>query len=620
MARFEIEIPGTRYFEKLVLCREACPVHTDGRGYVQAVARGDYELAYRIARGPNPFASICGRICGAPCEKACRRAFLDAPVAIRAIKRSATERHGVEALTDPRASLALSLAPGSVTPAPREGSVAVIGAGVGGLTCAHDLARLGYRIAVYEADEQPGGMLRTGVPIYRLPKQVWQREIEAILALGIELRTGVSVGRDVTLAALRELGHDAVVLAVGLQRSRPLELPGKELPGILGGLDFLHAFNARHEFEPFGRVVVIGGGNVAYDCARSALRVPGTVSSTLVCLEALHEMPADELEIVEAEEEGVLRLNRRGPVRFVEAGGRIGGLQTRACSRVFDEQGRFAPELTPGSEAVLDCDTIIVAVGQAADPGFATGLPELQLGRGGGVIADRATGATSLPWVFAVGDVAMGPGLFIDAVAHGQRAAASVHRFLSAKPEPMSPVPPERAFEPELPRQGMRTGYLRLPRRHPPAVEPGERLAGAERQVERPYTDAEARSQGARCLRCEVETVFDGSRCILCGGCADVCPTWCLRLVSTAELGLGPAFPVASAIIKDEERCVRCAMCVERCPTDAIAMERLCGFEPWAAGGTVAIADEPRCAAADPALARQGDTDAAPGRAEGSSP
>ncbi len=581
MSRFAIEIPDARYFERLIKCRERCPVHTDARGYVQAAARGDWALAYRIARGPNPFASICGRVCGAPCESACRRGAVDAPVSIRALKRAATERHGVEVAGDLRDTLALSTAPGSIAPVPRAQRVMVVGAGVAGLAAAHDLARLGYRVTVLEANERPGGMLTTGVPLFRLPREVVEREIAAVLALGVELRCGVRVGTDVTLQALRAGGADAVLLAVGLQKARMLDLPGASLAGVLPGLDFLRAFNARKAVPAMGRVVVIGGGNVAYDCARSALRAAGTTSVTLVSLEALHEMPADEIEISEGDEEGVARRNRRGPVRYVEGpDGRVRGLEVRTVSRVFDEAGRFAPQMVPGTEEVVPCDTVLVAVGQAGDTAFATGLEGLELGRGGTVTADRGTGRTSIPWLFAAGDGALGPGLFIDAIAHARRAAQAIHGFLQE--EGVAKEEPARAFAEEPVRRGLRRDYLELVRLSPPAAERHGRIASVDAQVELPFEERLAKEQAARCLRCEVETVFDGTRCIQCGGCADVCPTWCLRLVSLDEIGLAGAEGGAkSAIIKDEDRCVRCGLCSERCPTDAISMERLCGFEPW---------------------------------------
>ena len=579
MAAFEVDIPNLKYFEDLIACRAACPVHTDASGYVQAVAEGDYELAYRIARAPNPFASICGRVCGAPCERACRRGTIDRPVSIRAIKRTTTERFGVEVTPNLRSTLEMSTAAGRLNAKPIGKRVAIVGAGVAGLTCAHDLRRLGYEITVFEALEKPGGMLRYGVPQFRLPHDLIDREIEAILSMGVELRCNVRIGRDKTLNGLREEGFDAVFLGVGLQQSRMLKLPGHELSGIVPGLKHLYAFNTDTPVDPLGSVVVIGGGDVAYDCARTAIRMSGTKRVTLMCLESLDEMPADTVEILEGEEEGVIRRNRVGPVRFVGEHGSVTGVEIRQVERVYDESGAFAPILTEGTEEVLPCDTVLLAVGQMGDTDFAANVRELSLGSGGTVVADFDTGKTSVPWLFAGGDIALGPRLFIDAVAQGQRAARSIHEFATGEQIDESK---DRAFACELIREGLQHDYLESKRLFPPATDPSTRIQSTAAPVEVMYEDADAREQGARCLRCEVETVFDGSKCILCGGCADVCPTYCLRLVPLEEIGMAnPSMPGASAIIKDEDRCIRCAQCVIRCPTDAITMERMVGHEPW---------------------------------------
>ncbi|PJB48758.1 MAG: pyridine nucleotide-disulfide oxidoreductase [Deltaproteobacteria bacterium CG_4_9_14_3_um_filter_63_12] len=549
---------------------------------MQAVAKGDYASAYRISRAPNPFASICGRVCGAPCESACRRGAIDKPVTIRAIKRTTTERYGVEAVKDLRNTLALSVAPGSLDPEPRSERIAVIGAGTGGLTCAHDLARLGYKVTVFESAPEPGGMLRTGVPVFRLPREVWLHEVDAILELGVELRCNTKVGTDITISDLREEGYAAVCIAVGLQKSRMLELPGHEQDGVCSGLQMLDDYNAKVAMPALGKVVVIGGGNVAYDCARSAIRLKGTTSVALVCLEALHEMPADEIEIVEGDEEGVVRFNRWGPAEFMGDGQKVTGLKVRKVSRVFDDAGRFSPQFEDGVENVLKADTIIMAIGQVSDDGFATGVSEIELGRSGTVVSDR-DGRTQADWLFACGDVALGPGLFIDAVAQGQRVAHCIHEKLAGKEQADKDYDRSYnwSFKVEDQREDLRRDYLHLERALPPAADPGKRLQSLDELVELVFEDHTARAQGARCLRCEVETVFDGSKCILCGGCSDICPTWCLRLVSLAEIGMDPHNKGGSAIIKDEERCIRCALCAERCPTDAITMEKLCGSDRW---------------------------------------
>ncbi|MDJ0974138.1 MAG: FAD-dependent oxidoreductase [Planctomycetota bacterium] len=579
MPSFDVEVPDLGYFERLIACRHACPVHTDASGYVQAVAEGDYELAYRIARGPNPFASICGRVCGAPCEYACRRGTIDRPVSIRAIKRTATERYGVESPKDLRTTLEMSTAAGSLDAEPNGEKVAVVGAGVAGLTCAHDLRRLGYAVTVFEALPKPGGMLRYGVPKFRLPVDLIDNEINAILEMGVELHCGVRIGRDKTLEGLREEGYAAVFLGVGLQTSRTLPLPGSDLEGVVPGLKHLYAFNTDAPIDDLGRVVVIGGGDVAFDCARTAIRLPGTSDVTLICLESLDEMPADTVEILEGDEEGVVRRNRLGPVRFVGENGKVTGLEVRKVERVFDAMGRFDPVLLEGTEEILPCDTVLLAVGQTSDTEFASGVQELELGGGGTVVADFDTGRTSVPWLFAGGDIALGPKLFIDGVAQGQRAAKSIHEFVKGEVIPKSG---DRSFACEYVRQGLQHDYLQSARLFPPATEPASRLESTEAPVEVMYEDVDARQQGARCLRCEVETVFDGTKCILCGGCADVCPTWCLRLVTLEEIGMAdPSMPNGSAIIKDEDRCIRCAQCAVRCPTDAITMERIVGHEPW---------------------------------------
>lgn len=633
MAPLRVEVPGEGYHKGLISCQAACPVHTDARGYVRAIAEGRFHEAYLIARGPNPFASICGRICGAPCEAACRRgrvprvnddgAFLglDRPVAIRALKRFVCERYGPEvrgpdavlrevrnflppvaADAEEMAAMVRAAMEGRVRPANGE-KVAMIGAGPAGLSAAHDLALLGFRPVVYETEPVPAGMLAVGVPAYRLPREVIAREVDVIRALGVEIHCGVTVGRDVSFAAIRR-EHAAVILAVGAKSSRSLGLPGEWGPGVFGGVDFLRAV-ALGEPVPVGReVVVIGGGNVAYDVARTVLRqiaydtartaarLPGTAAVRLVSLESLEEMPADTIEILEGDEEGIERYNGWGPVAIERDGeGRVTGVCFQRCLRVYDAQRRFAPVFDSSQQMTIPCDTVMLAVGQAPKLDFLSdGGADVEMVRPGWPKTDPETLATTAPGVFVAGDLAHGTRLLIDAVASGKAAARSVYRHLTGRElyaEQVSVPLIEHFYRRER-------GYEALRRVPPPRVPPAERLRDPRTLVELPYRAAEAVREASRCLDCSVTPVFDGSRCLLCGGCADVCPTQCLKLaplsalLGTAELdavvraALGEADPEGdSAILKDEDRCIRCAACAMRCPADAITMERITFRTEW---------------------------------------
>jgi NADPH-dependent glutamate synthase beta subunit-like oxidoreductase len=626
-----VEVPGEQHHRGLVSCQVACPVHTDARGYVRAIAAGDFERAYLIARGPNPFASICGRICAAPCEAACRRGkiprsdddgFLvgiDKPIAIRALKRAACERHGVEARppeeafaavrdyvpevaadADELAALLRAFTARGLVRADGE-RVAVVGAGCAGLAAAHDLALLGFRPVVFESEPVPAGMLALGVPEYRLPRELIRREVAVIEALGVEIRCNRAVGKDVSFADLRR-DFSAVIVAVGAKRPRALGLPGERGPGVYGGVDFLRAVSLG-EAVPLGRdVVVIGGGNVAYDVARTvvrqmaydtartAARLPGERRVRLVSLETLAEMPADTAEIREGDEEGVERLGGFGPVEIERAPtGEVRGLRVKRCLRVYDAQRRFAPQFDEADVRVLDCDTVLVAAGQATDLSFLeAGGADVAQFRPGWPKVDPETLASTAPGVFVAGDLAHGTRLVIDAVASGKKAARSVYAYVTGRKLAGEILTAHLPLE----RYRRERGYEKLRRTEIPVVPAEERLDDPRKLVERGYSEAEARREASRCLDCGVTPVFDGTRCVLCGGCADVCPTLCLKLVALKDLASSPDLDAAidaagldreahSAIVKDEDRCIRCALCEARCPVDAITMERVCFTATW---------------------------------------
>jgi formate dehydrogenase (NADP+) beta subunit len=563
-------------------CRAACPVHTDAGAYVTAIAEGRFEDAYLIARAPNPFPSVCGRVCAAPCERACRRGSIDAPVAIRALKRFVAERFGVESFA---ASSVWHRAHGEV-PAADGKRVGIVGGGPAGLAAACDLRLAGHHVTVYEAQDRLGGMMVLGIPEYRLPRALIAREIEAIVELGVEVETGVRVGETVTLDELLER-HDALFVAVGTGRARGLDLPGHELDGILRAVEYLLNINQGFHVELGERVVVVGGGNVAFDAARTLLRADandgrlamtttldvaraarraGVLDVTVVALESADEIPADPEEIEEAEREGIKILHRRGPHRFVAGpdGRRVAGLETIAVASVFDEQGRFAPVFTPGTEETMPADTIVLAVGQQADIAFLGDT--LEPTRAGGVQIDDATLRTAHPRIWAGGDVARGPRNLIDAIADGRRAAASIHAALTGA----AVTRPGHEVRVEL-----RTGFRRLDSdydaisRRPIPGTPAERRVGFG-EVETGYDEHDARLEGLRCLRCFDNVMLSPELCILCGLCVDVCPPGCITIARADVVGAGTE--QQSVLLLDEDLCIRCGLCVNRCPPGALSM------------------------------------------------
>lgn len=598
---FTVGPAGPGWFEDNIPCMQACPVLTNAGRYVAAIAQGDDRLAYRTARLPNPFPSICGRVCAAPCEIACRRGVIDEPVAIRALKRFACQSCGVEsALGDHMWREAAQRAPA------RPERVAIVGAGPAGLACAHDLAGYGFHPVVFDAADRPGGMLVLGIPTYRLVRDVLDAEISAILDLGVELRTGVALGRDLSLADLRA-EFDAVFVACGAMVSRDLKIPGVEHDGVLRAVEFLINANLGFRADLGERVVVVGGGNVALDVARTALRAiaegaaPSGVSDgahaaattaldaarmairlgarevRTVSLEARHEMPAFDIEIEEAEAEGVLLMPSLGPKRIMAKDGRVTGLETLAVSSVFDPDGRFNPRFEEGTESVIACDTVIMAIGQAPDLSWLHPDDGVDVSPRGTIAVDRDSLATSAPGVFSGGDVAFGPRNLIDAIADGRRAAASINRMFAGA-EAAVAAPSSLRSLPIVPRPI--ADYDALPRVSIPSV-PHERRIGMP-EVELGFTEEEARREAARCLQCFDNVMLDPELCILCGGCVDICPEDCIRIVDVSRLsGPDEGHEAASALVIQEDRCIRCALCVDRCPPGALWMGEWKGAGVW---------------------------------------
>jgi len=611
MKKYTVRPVDGTYLRENFSCSMGCPVNTQAGAYVQAVHSGDYEKAYAIARGPNPFASICGRVCAHPCEEVCRKGVVEKdPISIRAMKRFATERYGVEtrqifALAD---TLRYSTAPGSLNPAKTGKRVAIIGSGPAGLTCAHDLARLGHGCTIFEAQAVAGGMLILGIPEYRLPRDLVKREIDAILSMGVEIRYHAKLGRDFLLRDLRAEGFDAVFVSIGSHRSHGLDIPGMDLDGVISGVDFLLNANLGYKVDLGKKVVVIGGGNVAVDVARTVRRIGdekelrkfGAVSEarehieaaldmarsalrmgarevTMVCLESRENMPAWGWEIEEGLREGVDLRPSLGPKRVVGREGRVIGLETLGVRSVQDEKGRFNPSYHEGSEATLPADTVIYAIGQASDLSWIGEEDGIEVTPRGLIRVERESLATTAAGVYAGGDVAFGPRLIIEAVADGQRAARSIAARLRED------IAVRTSWRSTEIRHRMADEFDRTPRQKPPMIDVERRTGIGE--VEGCYDDAQARTEGSRCYRCNVNTIVSSTRCILCGGCADVCPESCYRIVDVAQIRdderlapilrarFGADRPPGSAILKDEKRCTRCGLCERRCPVHAITME-----------------------------------------------
>jgi NADPH-dependent glutamate synthase beta subunit-like oxidoreductase len=607
-------------------CMMACPAHTNAGRYVALIAEGRFEEAYRFARDPNPLASICGRVCAHPCETACRRGEIDRPIAIRALKRFLTERYGAESKhpVDVNAHRRANKVPYKV---------AVVGGGPVGLSAAHDLALMGYSVTIFEAAPVAGGMLYLGIPEYRLPRDVVEAQVREILETGdITLKLNHAAGRDFMVSDLRRQGFDAVLISVGAHRSRDLSISGVDLDGVHKGIDFLLNVNLGYKFTIGKKVIVIGGGNVAMDVARSAAREVvrqhaggvedvepsaenisavatremvdvslsalrlGAREVNIVCLERRNEMPAALEEIEEAEAEGIVLQPGRGPKRVLGKEGKVVGLETLNTKWVFDENKRFNPAFYEGTESVIECDTIIMAIGQAPRLDFLKPEDKVEISPRGLIAVNPQTLMTSAAGIFAGGDCVFGPRLIIDSVADGKRAAIGIDEYLRGEkhPEPIIEVEVLR-------RHAMPLDFLDITRQSVPML-PLERRTGVT-EVEVGYDARSAMEEAQRCLHCWVNTVFegyeeDGTLCILCGGCVDVCPENCLELVSldriqftsetvqhirdnqecfgveldevvADELGV----VTGSAMLKDETRCIRCGLCAMRCPVGTITME-----------------------------------------------
>jgi len=498
-------IPSTYAVDKqgYAPCKSACPVETSAQGYIALIAEGRFEDAYRVAAEPNPFPSVCGRICAHPCETACTRGSVDEPISIASLKRFVCDVAGPAELPEK-------------LPVTYDEKVAVVGGGPSGLSCARDLAKLGYATTVFEALPVAGGMLRVGIPDHRLPREVLQREIDQIVALGVDLRLNQRAGADFTVDGLLDDGYKAVYLAAGLQTNAPSPVEGDDLAGCLAAVEFLRAANLDDPMPVGDRVVVIGGGDVAFDTARTASRLTSTSGKapavTIAYRRSRDEMPASPEEIEEGIAEEIAIEYLVAPVEILGDDGKVSGIKLqRMRLGEPDEQGRRRPEPIPDSFVELPCDTVIVAIGQAIVDDFAAKLDAVEIEHGA-VKIDAATSATGHPGVFAGGDVApTGPLTAIEAIAAGRKTAVSIHNYLRGEhladwlPDPLPEARPDDVVLQATPHRA-RVGMPEWP--------------GAERrrnwvEVRKGYTEEQAVVEAERCLQCAV--------CSECMECVRAC-------------------------------------------------------------------------------------------------
>ncbi len=576
------DIANPDYYHKVVDCQWACPAHTPVPEYIRRIAQGDHNGAYMINWKSNVFPGILGRTCDRPCEPACRRGRLDEqPVAICRLKRVAADRkQNIEALL-PKA------------PAKRNGKkVACVGAGPASLTVARDLAAVGYEVVVFDSDSRAGGMMRSQIPKFRLPDEVIDEEVGYALSTGGSF---VAARRINSLKALLGADYDAIFVGCGAPHGRDLDIPGRReaANNVRVGIEWLASVFFGHTHKIGRRVVVLGGGNTAMDCCRSARRLGG-VDVKVVVRSGYAEMKASPWEKEDAAHEGVEILNYLVPKEFTHEDGRLAGVLFEKVKAEKDARGRRRLAPTGEPDVLVPCDDVLIAVGQEnAFPWIESDLG-IAFNSGGMPAVDPLTFQSSLPNVFFGGDAAFGPKNIITAVAHGHEAAISIDAFCRGEDTRVRPPPTTNLVSQKM---GIHDwsydSAITLDRRFAvPHVERAAALRNLRTEVELGFTDVQALGEARRCLNCDVQTVFLEPACIECDACVDVCPIDCISFVPNApedELRLSLSAPANNhdqailvsapvksmrVMVKDEDLCLHCGLCAERCPTGAWDMQK----------------------------------------------
>lgn len=494
-------------------CKTACPAHVAVQGYLKLAKEGRYDDALALIKKDNPLPAVCGHVCNRRCEDACTRGTIDEAVAIDEVKRFLAERDlNAETRYIPKKTIP-SLKGGF------DEKIAIIGAGPAGLSCAYYLALTGYKPTIFEKNEEPGGMLRYGIPSYKLEKDLLAAEIDVIRELGVEIRCGVEIGKDITIEELREQGYKGFYVAIGCQRGRKPGITGENAKGTYAAVDFLREAGAKESFALEGDVVVVGGGNVAIDAARISSRCVDAKIS-MFCLEQRENMPASKEEIAEALEESIELNCGWGPKEVLEEDGKVAGVVFKKCIRVLDEQGRFSPEYDEEQTVTIPCKHVIFSVGQAIEWGNMLDNLDLKRRPNGGALANKLTYQTSKPDIFVGGDVYTGPRFAIDAIAAGREGAISLHRYVHENCT--LTIGRNRRDFVELDKNNISVDSYDTSKRQIPAKADEKAQAATFRDLSHSLTEEQVKAETSRCLSCGA-SVVDPNKCIGCGVCTTKC-------------------------------------------------------------------------------------------------
>ena len=494
-------------------CKTACPAHIAVQGYLKKAAQGKYREALALIKKENPFPAVCGHICNRRCEDACTRGTIDQAVAIDEVKKFIAKQD----LTAENRYIPPIIPP--TTGRLFEEKIAIIGGGPAGLSCAFYLAEKGYKPTVFEKNEKPGGMLVYGIPSFKLEKDVVEAEIDVMRQMGVEIKCGIEVGKDITLKELRKQGYKAFYLAIGCQGGRKANIEGEDAEGVMTAVDFLRTVGENQNYQVEGRTVVVGGGNVAIDVARTASRCGG-YDVSMFCLESRDIMPASEEEIAEAQEEGITLNCGWGPKEILKENGKVKGIVFKKCLSVFDENKRFAPKFDESVTMTVPCERVFLSIGQSIVWGNLLDGSKVELGRGNGAVADEVTYQTAEPDIFVGGDVYTGPKFAIDAIAAGKEGAISIHRFV--QPHSSLTIGRNRRQFIELDKNNIQVEEYDNSSRQIPGMRKDVDAHKSFRDAKKTFTEEQVRKETARCLGCGA-SVVDENKCIGCGVCTTKC-------------------------------------------------------------------------------------------------